>query len=415
MSKMYDEFSSGRGDVAGLARKVFFGVVFFLFAISSFKLVESVDASEVVMIQAPWGTTTWYKTPGLAMQMYGKVYRYPKRGTIYFKPNGEGNPEGRLPIAFNDNGRAWLMGSMGYELPLVDEDLTRLHAAFPDQTSLENGLIKPSLNKSIFLTGTLMTSFESYKDKRSMLVMYVEDQAQKGVYRTQTVEREVEEESLDEKGQPVIRKKRVPEVIIVQEQGQPVRNEEGQMDRFKVNAFGFSIEDIDYDDAVTKQIQDQQAITMSVQTSIAKSKQAIQEAVTAEATGRANIATARAQQEIGKTEAVVQGEKQRDVAKLKSEEAEFYKKEILTRAEADAEAARKRLVADGALKDKLEAWKFAQEKWANAYATAKNVPDIVMGNGGGSNGSSSAQVIMDMLGAKMAKDLALEVKPGGGQ
>lgn len=375
-------------------------------------VVEQVDASEVVMIQGIGGSINWYKTPGWAPQWFGKVYRYPKRGTINFQPGVDGAPDKRLPIAFNDNGRALIKGSMGYELPLVDAELTAMHSAFPSQEALEMSLVKPALNKSVFLTGTLMTSYESYKEKRSMLIQYVEDQAQSGVYRTQTIERELEEETLNERGEPVIRKKKVPEVIIVQSDNQPVRNEEGQMARFKIKAFGFAIEDIDYDATVDKQIEDQQAITMSVQTSMAKAKQAIQDAVTAEATGRANVATARAQEEIGKTQAVVQGEKSRDVAALKVQEAESYKKEQILRAEADSGYKRAIMSADGALQQRLDAYKYAVDKISAAIAQHRLTPDTVIGATGDGKSMNALEAVMTLILRDQVKAVGLpELKP----
>jgi len=188
-----------------------------------------------------------------------------------------------------------------------------------------------------------------------MLTQLVEDQTQNGVYRTRTVEREVEEETLGPDGQPAKSKKRVTEVEIEKSGGQAVRAETGQLARFGVRAFNFAIESIDYDATVTDQIKQQQGITMAVQTSIANAKKAIQDAVTAEAQGRANVAATRAAQEIEKTKAVVAGEQARDVAVLKALEAEAYKRERILRADADAEYRRRIMSADNALEQRLEA------------------------------------------------------------
>ena len=96
---------------------------------------------------------------------------------------------------FNDAGKGVVKGSINYELPLNAKQLTEMHSFYPDQQSLEVGLVRPALNKSVYLTGTMMTSYESYKEKRSMLTQLVEDQTQNGVYRTRTTTREVEEET----------------------------------------------------------------------------------------------------------------------------------------------------------------------------------------------------------------------------
>jgi hypothetical protein len=374
-----------------------------------------------VLVQTFSGERYWYKTQNpWAWQGFGRVLaRYPKRGLIKFQPpDQEGAADNRLPIAFNDNARATLKGSLNYELPLVDEKLDALHAAYPSQDSLESGLVKPSLNKSIFLTGTLMTSYESYKEKRSMLIQYVEDQTESGVYRTDTVEREIEEEALDINGQPVMRKKVVSEVVIAKhpvghpQAGQSIRNEVGQMERFGVQAFGFAIEDIDYEESVDKQIKDQQAITMSVQTSMANAKKAIQDAITAKAQGDANVAEARAAEEIGKTKAVVNAEKMRDVAKLSAEQAGFYKQEQLLRADADSEYKRRIMNADGALQQRLDAYKYGVEKIAGAIASYQGqwTPSVMIGGAAGTGGSFNAvQGLLDMALVNQAKQLGLDL------
>src|SRR5688572_26965792 len=174
------------------------GAVFSLLTVGCLggELVEGVDANEIVVIQFPRGGMSVSTSPGWTGQWLGKVSRYQKRGKIDFQ-QVEGGADGRLPIAFNDNGRAVLKGSIQYEMPLVEDKILAIHQAYRDQAALVEGLIKPPISSSIFLTGTLMNSYESYREKRSMLVQYVEDQAQNGKYRTITVEREVEEETID--------------------------------------------------------------------------------------------------------------------------------------------------------------------------------------------------------------------------
>lgn len=407
-------------------RKLFIGGIAFVICIfiipAVFMTVERVGASEFIVIQHVGGNISVHLKPGLAMQNLGTVTRYSQRGTIWFKADkreqtGQDGKtytvyenDQRLPIVFNDAGTGKIMGSISYELPADENAMREIHRAYPSQQALETSLISTALKKSMNMTGALMTSYESYKERRPQLISFVEDQIVRGVYQTRTVEREVVDEF------DPTQKKRVSLVEIVQQNGQPLRSETGQLERFKINAFNFAIEELDYDDRVKTQINRQQEITMGVQTSIAQAKQAEQDKLTAEARGLANVATARAEQEVSKTQAVVQAEKARDVAKLKADEAEWYKKERLTRADADAEANRKMLVSDGALDKKLGAWERVMGKWAEAYANAKNVPNVVMGGGNaGSNGAASAQQIMDMIGVKMAQDLEVSVKPKGQQ
>jgi len=247
-----------------------------------------------------------------------------------------------------------------------------------------------------------------------MLTQLVEDQTQNGVYRTRTTTREVEEETIGPDGQPTRSKKQVTEVEIERNgTGLPVRAENGQLARFGIRAFNFAIESIDYDATVTKQITAQQEITMAVQTSIANAKKAVQDAVTAEAQGRANVATTRANAEVEKTKAVVVAEQARDVANLKAQEAEAYKRERILRADADAEYRRRIMSADNALEQRLDAYKYAVDRMASAIQNHDGpwVPSVVIGNGQGTQQMNAVDMLMNMAVIGQARQLGLDLTP----
>jgi hypothetical protein len=164
------------------------------------------------------------------------------------------------------------------------------------------------------------------------------------------------------------------------------------------------------DQTVEAQIQEQQKITMAVQTAIADAKKAEQAAITAEANGKAAAMTAKWDQEKLKAAAVTIAEKVRDSTKLMAEAAEFTKKEQTLLGE--GEGARKRAVmqANGALEQKLETWLEAQKVWAEAFSKFQGsvVPQIMSGNSG-MNGENGATQFMQIMGMKAAKDLGLEM------
>lgn len=78
-----------------------------------------------------------------------------------------------------------------------------------------------------------------------------------------------------------------------------------------------------------------------------------------------------------------------------------------------SQAERKKLVmaADGALQQKLAAWVKVNELYASAIATYKGnwVPKIVMGNSMGTQSASGANELIQMLLAKTAMDLNLDI------
>lgn len=386
------------------------GVFLLIGLISAGSLVEYVDASDIVLVQSLSGELAWHTQPGPVWQGLGKVTTYPKRGTIPFvvERDSEGKPtvnDQRLPIQFYDGGKGWIEGSINYELPLIPEQLTELHSKFNNPDALVAGLIRPALNKTIFMTGPLMSSHESYKEKRTQLIQYVEDQIQNGVYLTSARQIEQVDTISGEKRNVTIAE------IAMDANGLPRRAEEGQLKRFQVKAFNFAIQNLDYDDAVDTQITQQQQITMAVQTAIAKAREAEQDKLTANAQGEAKAATAKWEQEQINAKLVAQADGERRAADLRKQAAEFTRQEQILLGQGEAE--RKRLVmsADGALEKKLDTWLRSQEMWARAFSTYPGalVPNVVMGQGGGSSAIGGVQSFMDILGAKAAKDLSLDM------
>jgi regulator of protease activity HflC (stomatin/prohibitin superfamily) len=349
-----------------------------------------------MVVQSPIaGKLTWHTSAGVKWQGFGKVTKYPKREIHEFK----------TPVRFNDGGHGTMNGSVSYELPMDDANLNNIHMKFGNIKNLENQLIATVVNKAIYMTGPLMSSKESYAEKRNSLIQYVEDQIQDGVYKTTSKEGKI----LD----PMTGvEKTVTKVDIVEKDGVLLRQEDAAMAAFGIKTFNFAINDLPYDAAVENQIKQQQQITMDVQTSIADAKKAEQNAITIEKQGQAKAAQAKWDQEAIKSKLVTEAEQKKEVAKLEKDAAEFEKQKQILLGQGEAE--RKKLVmsADGALDKKLEAWKEVNFKYAEMIKGSQLVPSVIMG---GDGRSSSANDWIQLFMAKTAKDLALDMSvPQGG-
>ena len=391
-----------------LGKMIFVGILS-LFGLTSIGcLVEHVSPSEYVRIQYPTGSYSWFLPPGPKLQLFGDPVAYPQRGTIFFKNTEAGDQ--RLKIQFNEGGTAVISGSINYELPANPLQLNEIHSKYPNQGALEESLIRPALNKSVYLTGTLMTSYESYKERRSQLVQYVDDTVQNGVYQTDSREIEVIDE-LDP-----TRKKRATVVVILRGQnGLPLRADTGQLNRFGVRTFNFAIEGLDYDNTVEQQIQGQQKITMQVQTSIAEALQAKQREITTQAEGAANAAKAKWEQETSNAKIIAEADGRRQAAEQDKLAAEQERAARILRAQGDAEARRLVMAADNALDRRLQTMERINQSWANAFANAKQpiVPAMTMGTGG-ANAASSTQELMNLLTIQTARQLGVQLTPTTG-
>ncbi len=387
-------------------RKKIFGTIIaallivFTFSISA--LFEDVDAGQIVVIQAPiTGELSVYKEPGWVGQWFGKATHYEKSAQFWF--NTTDRLDRSINVRWNDAGTATISGSVRYKMPLSDERIIELHSIYGSQEAIENDLIETNLKKSIYMTGPLMSSKESYAEKRSYLIQLIEDQAARGVY--QTIQKDVK--AID----PISGQEKT--ITIVEIQYDSVKNLKLRQEVSPLKSYGIalsnlSIEGIKYDEKVEAQIEAQRKATMEVQTAMAKAKEAEQRALTVEKEGQASAAQAKWTQEVEAAKQVTQAEMRRKVAEEDVKTAELRKRQMIL--EGEGEAAKKRLVmqADGALKQKLEAWLRAEEMKWSAFAQFKGnlVPMYQSGTDGK---SSNAMQYMEIMGIKAMKDISLDM------
>ncbi|MEK7130485.1 MAG: hypothetical protein AAB793_02415 [Patescibacteria group bacterium] len=168
------------------------------------------------------------------------------------------------------------------------------------------------------MTGPLMSSKESYAEKRNDLIRLVEDQVAHGVYRTVSREAKIKDSITGTD-------KTVTVVEIVMKDGIPDRQEEAVLTQFGIKSFNFSLTALIYDETIENQIKEQQKISMDVQTAIADAKKAEQRAITVAKEGEANAAKAKWDQEVVKAKEVTAAEQRKEVAKLDKDAAEFNK------------------------------------------------------------------------------------------
>lgn len=358
-------------------------------------IFQNVDANEVVVIQAPAsGKLSVYNTAGVKWQGMGKVSVYHKLETYNFV----------IPVRFNDGGHGEINGSVNYELPLDADHMVSLHTKYGSQEAIQKDLVETVVNKSVYMTGPLMSSKESYAEKRTSLILYIEDQIKNGVYATGQKEVKVKD--------PVTGLEKTVTVVEIQQDKDGIfkRQEESVLNSYGIKTSNFAVSKLPYDEAVENQIKQQQELAMKVQTAMASSKEAEQRAITAAKEGEANAATAKWKQEVIKAQAVTEAQQKYEVSKLEALAAEQTKrKEILL---GEGEATRRRLVmsADGALDKKLAAYVETQKNWSDAMSkmTQPIVPQIITGAAG--MAGNAATQFMELMGIKASRDLALDMK-----
>jgi len=386
----------------------------FVLVMSAGSLVERVDAGETVVLQDPIdGELHVWADPGLHFQGFGQVTTYTKSQQVWFTlPTEEHSTDTSATTRFNDGGKAWVSGSMRYDLPSDYDSMVALHTKYRSPSAVHEALVIPTIEKSIYMSGPLMSSTESYAARRGELIDFVQDQTQNGTYKT-TVQETTTVDTLT--GEDTVVK--ITKIVTTSD-GIPLRQENSPFEEFGIQTRNLVLNGIRYDEDVQRQIDAQREMTMAIQTSKARSLQAEQDAITAEERGKADAATARWEQEVEKAVQVTKAERDADVAaldankrlevqRLATESAKLFKEE--QRLIGEGEGARKRAVmqADGALKQKLATYERVQANWAKALATTQVVPNVVMGSSG--NGGS-ANDFVQLMTLQAAKDLNLDLQ-----
>ena len=381
----------------GKVTAIIFGAFALIVLCMLSSVAEDVKNEQIVVNQYPvTGNMAYWTEGGLKWQWFGRTTKYYKTQQFWFGGKDvEGESHGTpIKVIFNDASVGYIYGSLRVVLPTDVEHLRLIQTAYTGMDRLMNDLVAQNVVKVIYASGPLMSAFESYAEKKNDMVFYITDQLTNGVYKTAIRE----EDSVDSFTGEV---KKVKVASLVADENAPngyVRSEKSPFTSYGVTIDQVSITEITYDEKVNQQIQTQQQANMSIQTKKAEALAAQQDAIKAEAEGKAAAAKAKWEQEKVKATEVTKAEQNREVARLAAEKAEFDKKRIIAEGEAEA-AANRALVAAGLTP--LERANIDKEtKIGVAEALAKTKwPTVVMGGNGGSN------TAMDVIALKQMTDL----------
>ena len=410
--------------VTGVVLAIVLGVMVIVGLLKSF---EDIGPNDILVVQSPWeGKLTWHVTPGVKWQGLGSVEIYKKRAMYTFDApmeeeivlkGLEGKPDVKvkrktcsdgIAVQFNEGGHGKMCGSIQFEMPLDVTNLNKIHTKFGSQAAVQRNIVETMMGKAVYLSGPLMSSRESYAEKRNDLIFHVEDQVQNGVYKTSQKEvRTKDQISQQEKSVTIVE-------IVKGKDGKAERQEESVLNDFGIKAFAFAINKLPYDAAVEQQIVQQQQIAMDVQTSVADARKAEQRTLTVTEQGKANAAMAKWEQEKINFKEIAEAEKNKQVATLNALTAEQYKKQQILQGEGDA--AKKRLVmeADGGLELKARTIVEVAKVQAEMLRGTKFVPDIVFGGGNSNvNAATNLTEFMSVLAADAARRLGTDLRVGG--
>lgn len=398
-------------------------VIAICIAASAGKLVETNSAGYVQVKQAAiTGTLTCQMQPGMYSQMFGDIFTYKEAESFSFTDaDMDGHSDVALVTQFNDGTKSTITGSLRVVFPNDCEQLVHLHRKFHSMESVMTKLVLPAVRNALFFSGPHMSASESYAARRAEFSMLAEDQLKNGIIITDNSETQVTDIITGEsKTIKVVNKKTCDKDSAQARCIGGFLRDESAFHEFGISVTNFVIDGIEYPQSTLDQIETQRKAQMNILTQQAQAREADARASKADAEARAQIAETRAKEEVEKTQKVVRAEatkaeavlvaqQQKEVAALDVQSAELEKRAQILRAEGQAESAAKLIKADGALDKKLGALVDINRVWADAYTKQRPTPDVVMGGSGGSSNANPAANFMEILSAKAARDLRIDM------
>lgn len=339
--------------------------------------------------------------------IFSKTTEYPDVITVIFSDeqiNSEvTSMNAPIRVRFNDATKARARSTVRWRLPGNQPDMILIHKEYKSPRKLAETTLTTYTDECLRYSAQLMESESHYSGGMSKLSEDFQDQLENGQYVLEMKTEYVMDTLTREREKLTTRYPRRDE------QGNIVRNK-SDVQQFNITVAYASIGEVDYEEQVDRKLE--QKIEASTQESISKQKliTAQQEALTAKAEGDRIIAETRAREEAARIEATIRAEKMRDVAKIQKEEAEYLKKKNILEGQGEAEKKRLIMAADGALDKKLEAWVKVNQRYAEAIQGYQGnwVPQVSMG--GEATAAGGGSDLINLLMAKTAKDLALDME-----
>lgn len=384
------------------------------------------DAGYTTVVQYPTGTMKVHLEPGWYFKWFGNTTIYAKQITMDADndeaASGATIDQMGISVRYSDGGTGTIYGKMRYSLPENREDMLKVHAAFRSANGVAYKLLKSVTEEAVNQTAALMKSEEGFDSKRAVFTQWAKAQIKLGLFET-------EAQWISEKDEVTGKTVSKQIAVIKMEKGVP-QHYASELSEYGISLVGFQLNNPTFEKKTLDQIAEKRAATMAIITAKANAEKAKQDAITAEAQGKANVMTARYEKEVEKERAVTDAEKvaevavikakQRvDVAKAAKDEAEQFKLKageikLANILEGEGQAEKNRLIieSDGALDKKIAAVVAINKAYAVAMGQQKWVPETNMISGGvsGDTNGSAATDLINLLTVQAAKAVNVDLE-----
>lgn len=386
------------------------------------------EAGYQYMVQYPWGTQVHVTKPGYNLRLWGDTLSFKKIITVRLTEEADENSEtasavdNSVGVLFNDGVRAKISHSTRFRLPIDEENFLKMVRDFRTEQNLINNSLIPISREVIRNAARELGAQKYISGGGGVLENNIVDQMQHGIVLLETHEETVipTEETInpDTGEKRTIKHKPVIKTTVVRKKNKDNSDQrkDHPITNYGIKVTQSTVENVNFEPKFKKMIEQQRdaAARANVEKQKAKEAEYAQKRIVAE--GEKDKAARRAQMEQEQVVKLITAETakkeeqfRKEQAQIALERAEIEAQDVKVRAQAEADARKLKMQADGALEQKLDAWVKSQEAWAAAAAHQQLVPTTVVGGSG--KDSTSANQYIDILMANQAKQLGVDVTP----
>lgn len=363
-----------------------------------------------VLIQYPTGKQICHTKAGPHLLMFGNVTPMRKFIPVQITKS----------IRFNDSVTADAEVAVRFELSKDEEECKTTIKSFRTEAKLMKQTLIPLSKAALRNSARLLSAQEYVAGGGGKLEQVFRDQLSEGLYILEKV-RVVNAKTKKKVGDKDIETDDEKQVtykyrIKLDKNGLPVRTKRST-DKYGIIVSQALISSVDPSKKFKTKLDNQMAESARGALEREKTKSLQFEKEKEQAQGELDKVKQKLEAEKGQIKGLVasKAKKQQatnDLAAVKINEKVEMRKANIVKMKADAEAYAKKkvMLADGALEKKLDAYVKSVEAMASALTNKQLVPQIVI-TGGGKQGGSNATDLINLMTAKFAKDLNVNVKP----
>jgi len=305
------------------------------------------DDSNWQIVQSVTGNVDVRDKAGWYLRKFASVWTYPRAVSKEFKQAGLGEAVSRsdkmadqsIKVTFNDGGTAKMGVTIRFATPQTTARRRRLHAEFAGNIDNVSASVKSHLVNACKATAPLMSSSEHMSARKAEFTQLVREQLVHGLYRMRRIEKSFKD-ATDSTGDEITI---FATEIMLDEDGNPMFAQGSPLTNYNLEILQFSIEDTDYDPKTLEKFAAKKDSLLKAEQFKAEREQEVQQRLMIVERGLREKATVEATALKEKAQAIINGEREKEVAELAA--AKGVAVAVQTKLEAETKASQQVEVA----------------------------------------------------------------------